>query len=247
MGSCKSIDERYDTFEQLQQGLKDEGLESSQLIVGIDFTKSNTWQGGYPYYLDKNLHGLSHNQNPYQQVLTIMCRTLSAFDDDNLIDAYGFGDFYTTDKAVFPFSEGPCEGLDNVLNIYNSIVSHVRMAGPTSFAPIIRQAIDLVKQRRSYHILIIIADGAVDNMEETVKMIIEASNYQLSIICIGVGKGPWDKMKLMDDRIFNRKFDNFQFVDFYRVMNACENEEVEFARQALLEIPAQYRYIKAHF
>ena len=247
MGSCKSIDEKYDTFEQLQQGLKDEGLESSQLIVGIDFTKSNTWQGGYPYYLDKNLHGLSQNQNPYQQVLTIMCRTLSAFDDDGLIDAYGFGDFYTTDKSVFPFSEGPCEGLANVLNLYNSIVSQVKMAGPTSFAPIINQAVNLVRERNCYHILIIIADGAVDNMEETAKAIINASNYQLSIICIGVGKGPWHKMKLMDDGIVGRKFDNFRFVDFYRVMNESENEEVEFARQALLEIPKQYRYIKNHF
>jgi hypothetical protein len=246
MGSCKSIDEHYDTYEQLQQALKDEGLESSQLIVGIDFTKSNTWQGGYPYYQEKNLHSLLHF-NPYQQVLSIICRTLSVFDDDNLIDAFGFGDAYTTDKSVFSLLDGPCQGLDGVLEAYTGIVNRVQMSGPTSFAPIIRQAVDLVKERASYHILIIIADGAVDNMDETIKAVVHASNYSLSIICVGVGRGPWGKMKLLDDCVRNRRFDNFRFVDYHKIMSESENEEVEFARQALLEIPKQYRFIKMNF
>ena len=67
---------------------------------------------------------------------------------------------------------------------------------PTSFAPIIRKAIGLVSARREYHILIIIADGAVDDMDETINAIVEASNYPLSIVCIGVGKGLFYKKLL---------------------------------------------------
>ena len=177
-----------------------------------------------------------------------MCESLRPFDDDQLIDAYGFGDINTTNRSVFPFLtfETPCYGLEGVLDCYNKIASRVQMSGPTSFAPIIKQAIKLVSDRKSYHILIIIADGGVTDMKETIQAIVEASKHPLSIICIGVGSGPWDKMIKMDDNIPKRKFDNFQFVDFHKIMHQCENEPIEFARNALMEIPEQYNYIKNH-
>lgn len=47
----------------------------------------------------------------------------------------------------------------------------VKLAGPTSFAPLIQRAIDIVvKEEFRYHILIIIADGQVNqsNLKKTV-------------------------------------------------------------------------------
>lgn len=35
------IRDKYETLEQVQEDLKKGGLESSDLIIGIDFTKSN--------------------------------------------------------------------------------------------------------------------------------------------------------------------------------------------------------------
>lgn len=118
------------------------------------------------------------------------------------------------------------------------------MSGPTSFAPIIRKAIDIVKQLKSYHILLIIADGTIDDKPETINAIVEASKHPLSIICIGVGKADFKTMKEFDDEIPERKFDNFQFVDFFKTMKQCEDEEVQFATHAMMEIPEQYAYIK---
>ncbi len=38
-----------------------------------------------------------------------------------------------------------------------------------------------------YHILVIITDGQIVDEQETEEAVVEASNYPLSIICIGVG------------------------------------------------------------
>lgn len=39
----QAIADKYETLDQVQQALREGGLESSQLIVGVDFTKSNQW------------------------------------------------------------------------------------------------------------------------------------------------------------------------------------------------------------
>lgn len=40
----------------------------------------------------KSLHYIGTTPNPYQQAIAIIGKTLSVFDEDNLIPCYGFGD-----------------------------------------------------------------------------------------------------------------------------------------------------------
>mmetsp|Transcript_3157 Transcript_3157/g.6142 ORF Transcript_3157/g.6142 Transcript_3157/m.6142 type:complete len:200 (-) Transcript_3157:291-890(-) len=185
--------------------------------------------------------------NPYQSVVSLMGKTLEKFDDDHKIPAYGFGDEKTQDRAVFALSDRKgeaCLGMKEVLLRYTKVTPRVKLSGPTSFKPIIDKAVQICRSTGQYHILIIIADGQVTNKKETVKAIVRASSYPLSIIMVGVGDGPWDEMERFDDELPERKFDNFQFVDFHKTTWRAENPEVSFAVNALQEVPDQYQAIQ---
>ncbi|CAN1321851.1 E3 ubiquitin-protein ligase RGLG1 [Linum perenne] len=234
------------------------GLESSNLIVGIDFTKSNEWTGAKSYN-KKSLHHIGDVFNPYEQAISIVGKTLAAFDEDNLIPCYGFGDATTHDQDVFSFypDERFCNGFEEVLSRYREIVPNLRLAGPTSFGPIIEKAMTIVEESGGqYHVLLIIADGQVTRSvdtehgrlspqeQRTVDAIVEASKLPLSIILVGVGDGPWDTMKEFDDNIPAREFDNFQFVNFTEIMSKNMDQsrkETQFALSALMEVPTQYK------
>lgn len=243
-GNFAAITDRYETIEEVQEMLRQAGLESSNLILGIDYTKSNDYNGRKTFH-GKSLHDLTMGTNPYQQCIQILGRTLAPFDEDHLIPVYGFGDITTKDRAVFPFfpDRRPCRGLEEALARYTEITPSVQLSGPTSFAPLIYEAIRLVRETGGYHILVIIADGQVTTEKETVSAIVEASGYPLSIILVGVGDGPWDMMKEFDDGLPARKFDNFQFVNFHETMNR-QFPEAAFALAALMEIPEQFKAIR---
>lgn len=46
------------------------------------------------------LHSTTSGTNPYMMVLSVMCRTLSAFDDDQMISAYGFGGLLALARVI---------------------------------------------------------------------------------------------------------------------------------------------------
>ncbi|XP_030476869.1 E3 ubiquitin-protein ligase RGLG2-like [Syzygium oleosum] len=252
------IGDDYNSLEQVTNALAQAGLESSNLIVGIDFTKSNEWTGARSFNR-KSLHHLGDTPNPYEQAISIIGRTLSSFDEDNLIPCFGFGDATTHDQEVFSFypDDRLCEGFEEVLSRYRDLVPDVNLSGPTSFAPIIDNAIEIVNSSGGqYHVLVIIADGQVTRSvdtgpghlspqeQKTIEAIVKASEYPLSIVLVGVGDGPWDMMHKFDDNIPYRAFDNFQFVNFTDIMSKCmpaSKKEAEFALAALMEIPTQYQ------
>lgn len=250
-----SIKDRYESIEEVQQGLRQAGLESSQLIVGIDFTKSNEWTGQNTFG-SRCLHDISLGSNPYMEALGIISKTLEAFDDDNVIPCYGFGDVSTHDQQVFSFfpDDLPANGLEGALVRYQQIAPFIQLSGPTSFAPILQQTMrTVIDSGMQYHILVIIADGQVtpNCLEDTVNAIVLASQLPISIILVGVGDGPWDDMEDFDDKLPTRKFDNFQFVNFQKIMDQAKvyennraKKEAHFAVHALMEVPEQYKLVQ---
>lgn len=67
MGSSHSRNvEKYQTFDELEQAMRKADVESIKLMVGFDFSFSNTMSGRETY--TRSLHDLSFN-NPYMHVL----------------------------------------------------------------------------------------------------------------------------------------------------------------------------------
>jgi E3 ubiquitin-protein ligase RGLG len=261
------IADRYESYEGLQKGLRDAGLSSSNLMIAIDFTGSNKKQGKHTYAKNmsgeeqkafSNLHWV-HPQwpNPYQQAITIISRTLAPFDADQKYPVFGFGDTNTQDKSVFDISlgEGYCTGVEQVMQAYKAILPSIKMDGPTSFAPAIEKALNIVHASNgSYHLLIIITDGFItEDLESLNKAVLaKASLFPLSIIIVGVGDGDghgkFDQMSKLDDDVDQRLFDNVQFVQLSKIMSEnaqdVQTMELDFAVKALMEVPAQFKIMQ---
>jgi E3 ubiquitin-protein ligase RGLG len=238
------IPDKYETVEEVSAALRDAGITDSNLIFAVDCTESNFFTGARSFG-GRCLHDISPDRrNPYQQAIEIVGRTLEPFDIDKLIPAYGFGDARTRDRSVFPFfQDRECRSFREVLQRYNELIGGVTLAGPTSFAPIIDEAVRITREKGSYHILVIVADGHGTDTA-TREAIARACDHPLSIVIVGVGDGPFDEFRRWDDEQMRRKWDNVQFLEMAEVMQGAAHPEARFALAALQEIPDQYRIIR---
>ena len=237
-----NIGNHYETWDQLVAALRKNGLEKSDLLVAIDFTKSNTWQGKNTFegkclhdierqYVSNTLPPYSPESvpipislNPYEYVISIIANALNPFDDDGWIPTIIFGHGRHNSESYIKPIHTDLRGsykLEGVLQDYRYAVENNQYSGPTTFAPIIDWGINIVKDTGDYHILLIIGDGCVNKEEvpSTIKAIQRASKYPLSIIFVGVGDGDspdepdkWKLMRKFDDDIPNRDVDNWNSV-----------------------------------
>ena len=63
-----------------------------QSIHSRCLTNSVNRRAGKSSFNGMSLHHIGSVPNPYEQAISIIGQTLSAFDEDNLIPCYGFGD-----------------------------------------------------------------------------------------------------------------------------------------------------------
>jgi E3 ubiquitin-protein ligase RGLG len=84
-----------------------------------------------------------------------------------------------------------CRGRDDLVATYRETIPYQTLSGPTTFIPLINDAVERCKTTKKYHILLIITDGAVQDEEKHYECLTNASHYPLSIVCVGVGDGPW--------------------------------------------------------
>ncbi|KAJ3208205.1 Copine-8, partial [Clydaea vesicula] len=228
--------------------------------VAIDFTSSN----GDPLKEDSLHYCNPYKANDYQQAIMSIGSILEDYDSDKTFPVYGFGAQIQGELShCFPLTraEGEStEGMEGLLKAYNYFMRDVNLSEPTHYAPLInsiatKASNDLQKTGVGifYSVLLIITDGEVNDMEQTIKEIINASTLPFAIIIIGVGKADFSKMIFLDsdnktlatkDGKKRAARDIVQFVPFRDYIGVRSHK---LAKAVLAEIPDQIiEYMTTH-
>ena len=221
------------------------------LTVAIDFTGSNG-----PPDQKNSLHYIGAERTQYEIAIEACGNIVGYYDYDQKFPAFGFGaKFYGNPEVsnCFPLNGNPSDpeiqGIDGILEAYRETLNNVELWGPTNFHYIIDKLNETVKQEiagenyNNYNILMILTDGIIDDMDDTINSLVEASFLPISVIIIGIGNADFSNMDVLDadeDPLFdknNRKADRdlVQFVPF----KEFKNDGQKLAEQVLEEVPRQ--------
>lgn len=247
--------EQHPAFQMFIQG----GCEIS-LLVAIDFTGSN---GSYEHphslhYLDPS--GVTKNQ--YQRVIESVGSILEQYDKDHLFPVYGFGaqikqpnGTLSPTRSMFQVNETSLEvqGIDGIMNAYLQVLPKLKFSGPTLFAPLLDSVIHRLsqpenvcsQQQQKYFILLIMTDGIIEDLQDTIDCIVRASRLPLSIVIVGVGNADFSGMKTLDGddgklRASNGEIAERDIVQFVPYAPYALEPLEKLSTEVLKEIPGQF-------
>ncbi|XP_065827522.1 copine-3-like [Oscarella lobularis] len=230
------------------------GCEIS-LMVAVDFTASN----GDPS-LPSSLHyNHPYQMNEYVEAIQSVGSVLAPYDSDQLFPIWGFGARIPPSHAVshcFPLTGSvdrpEVRGVEGMVEAYRYSLANVQLYGPTIFSQILTAALHKVKrnpisqEQQLYHILLIITDGVINDMQNAIDRIVEASELPLSIVIVGVGAANFKLMNCLDaddeplrsqmGKVMSR--DIVQFVPL-RDFRSQGGANFSLTREVLSEIPEQ--------
>ncbi|CAI9780542.1 unnamed protein product [Fraxinus pennsylvanica] len=222
-------------------------------MVAVDFTASN----GNPRSPD-SLHYInpSGQLNAYQQAIMEVGEVIQFYDSDKRFPAWGFGgkSYEGSVSHCFNLNGSPIgfevEGVEGIMAAYARALQNVTLAGPTLFGQVIKKAADIAGNSISdnhakYYVLLIITDGVLTDLQETIDSLVRASDLPLSILIVGVGGADFTQMEILDadngrrlesstGRIATR--DIVQFVP----MREVHGGQISVVQALLEELPGQF-------
>lgn len=233
------------------------GCEIS-LVVSIDLTSSNgsPEEPGTKHYIHPDPKVL----NDYEKAILAVGKVLEAYDSDKKYPVYCYGGVkqrpdgtWKRDKYLFNMhpEEKEVEGVAGILQLYRQRIKNLKFAGPTNLAQSILTGAQIAtkancsQENQKYTILLILTDGMIDDMRETVSAIIDASRLPLSVIIVGIGSdsSEFNDMRILDgdDKMLQHQSlvcerDIVQFVPF---SECCSKSQDHLAEVVLSEIPDQ--------
>jgi len=124
------------------------------------------------------------------------------------------------------------------------------LRGESSMAPAIYKTIEETVARKEYHLLIMLTDGDIADVSRDAQAVVDASYFPISIVTIGVGTSIKEDrvLETFDDVLFERRFDNFNYLPFRTLGEQLGQKEAtweNFSYVAYSECPAQYRTMRS--
>ncbi|KAI3969143.1 hypothetical protein MKW92_052889 [Papaver armeniacum] len=219
-------------------------------MVAVDFTSSN----GDPHS-PTSLHYIdpSGRLNAYQQAIFEVGQVIQFYDSDKRFPAWGFGGRPANDVVSHCFNlngssgEPEVEGVSGIMSAYSSALQNFSLHGPTLFGKVINRAAQIAEEslhdQTKYFVLLIITDGVVTDLQETIDCLVRASDLPLSILIVGVGDADFNNMEILDADNGNRlKSRTGQFCNT-RHCTVCayaQSNQLSVVQSLLEELPGQF-------
>ncbi|KAM5578294.1 protein BONZAI 3-like [Rosa sericea] len=222
-------------------------------MVAVDFTASN----GDPSETN-SLHYIapSGRLNSYQQAIKQVGEVIQFYDTDKRFPAWGFGariyggavsHCFNMDGTPTDFE---VQGVEGIMSAYSSALRKVSLCGPTLFGNVVNRAAEMASQSLSEHnnkyfVLLIITDGILSDLQETIDALVRASDLPLSIMIVGVGNADFKQMEILDaDNGHPLRSstgclaarDIVQFVP----MREMDSQKISVVQSLLEELPGQF-------
>lgn len=187
---CKLIINKCEIMKQATFLSYIKGGCELNFMVAIDFTGSN----GDPRDKD-SLHYINGSKdNEYESAIKMVGNVLEHYDSDKLFPSYGFGCLYEGEiRHCFPLngdeSNPEVYGMSGIINSYHNIMKNIKFAGPTLFSEVLQTAASVAESyeyllpEQKYLILLIITDGVIDDMDETIELLVQISFFMFFYYC----------------------------------------------------------------
>jgi len=229
------------------------------LVAAIDFTASNQnpQRPDSLHYIGGGPEGLQRNQ--YLKAMSTIGTIVAEYGIEQ-VPAFGFGAQLPATQGAnhcFPLTLDPSRpavvGLQGVQSAYLHAVQSVTLWGPTNFAPIINKVADIARSREqgmlaggplAFEVLLIITDGVITDLPDTIASIVKASHLPIAIIIVGVGGADFDAMDYLDadDGMLKDMYGHEavrDIVQFVPMRNYIGRDEWALAADTLKELPDQ--------
>ncbi|PHT48728.1 Protein BONZAI 3 [Capsicum baccatum] len=131
------------------------------------------------------------------------------YDSDKLFPAWGFGGkaYNGTVSHCFNLNgssdASEVEGVGGIMAAYAGALQNFTLSGPTLFGHVVNKAAEIAVESLKYNhskyfVLLIITDGVITDMQETIDALVRASDLPLSILIVGVGSADFSQMEVLD-------------------------------------------------
>lgn len=219
------------------------------MVAAIDFTASN----GDPRDPRSLHHTNLDTPNEYIRTIRAVGDIVMEYDSDKMVAGFGFGAELPDRKTSHFFHLNMLEDpyvreIDGLVAAYLHSLSVVKLSGPTNFAPTIRNVLQGVRQAERDHIytiLVMMTDGDISDMDDTVDALVDADDAALSVIIVGVGTEcdfhAMVQLDADDTPLVSRKGRKSRrdLVQFVPMREWKHRPAQRFAVEVLREVPAQ--------
>ena len=204
-----------------------------------------------------NTHHLVKGEITFEILMDNFLNLLVPYNDDEYFYIYGYG-FQFKDKSkevgnMFPItqeSDRPSVAMKNIKSTYSKFLENITFnKEKTNLDLIIKQYNEKIKEDiddydiKEYNILLLFANNDIINENEFYNEIILSSTLPISVVIIGLGKGPFTKLENAENNFMNltdnngnkAKRKNIKFISF----NSLGKNYQRTVRNSLIDIPGQ--------